>query len=794
MIEENGLKTVFGSLFHDIGKVIYRSGGSRKSHSESGYEYLKEAGIQDEKILNCVRYHHNEPLKNAPIKDNDYAYIVYYADNIASFTDRREVDTGEAKFGFDQKIPLDSVFNLLNGNHGKSHYEMRVLNPESDINYPTNQPVEMDKEFYQRIITAITESLKGITLSEEYLNSLLSVLEANLSYIPSSTAKKEVADISLYDHVKITAAVASCVQQYLEEKQEHDFKKCLLRNAKKSYEEEMFLMYSMDISGIQKFIYTVGQKGALKGLRARSFYLEIMMEHIVDELLERLSLSRANLIYTGGGHCYMLIPNTTKVHKVIEEYESELNQWFMKTFDIALYVAGGYATATANNLKNEPEGSYSELYRTMSRMISKKKLHRYSADMIRKLNKKKHDAERECSVCHRSAKLVDEKCPVCLALETLSGSVLHEKYFTILSEPKKNAVVLPFGKYLIAQNETELLKHMQEISYVRCYTKNNICVGKHVTTKLWVGDYNTGETFEELAKQAEGVKRVGILRADVDSLGTAFTHGFQGEDGKGKYATLSRTATLSRQLSLFFKCYINRILQNGTETLLGKGGARKAVIIYSGGDDIFLAGAWNDVIAAFMDIRKALEKFTQGTLTISGGVGVYPPKYPVNIMAKEVERLEDFSKALDGKNAITLFEEERIYSESKQSEKIVENHRYSWDEFEQKVINEKLTALNEYFGNSEEHGMAFLYHLVELLRNTHEKINTARYVYLLSRMEPEEDKEKDNSKVRDEYRRFSEKMYQWSKNENDRKQLITAIYLYVYLNRREGEEDEINRG
>ena len=144
MIGENGLKTVFGSLFHDIGKVIYRSGGSRKGHSESGYEYLKEAGIQDEKILNCVRYHHNEPLKNAPIKDNDYAYIVYYADNIASFTDRREVDTGEVKFGFDQKIPLDSVFNLLNGNHGKSHYEMRVLNPESDINYPTNQPVEMD--------------------------------------------------------------------------------------------------------------------------------------------------------------------------------------------------------------------------------------------------------------------------------------------------------------------------------------------------------------------------------------------------------------------------------------------------------------------------------------------------------------------------------------------------------------------------------------------------------------------------------------------------------------------------
>ena len=48
------------------------------------------------------------------------------------------------------------------------------------------------------------------------------------------------------------------------------------------------------------------------------------------------------------------------------------------------------------------------------------------------------------------------------------------------------------------------------------------------------------------------------------------------------------------------------------------------MIVYSGGDDVFLAGAWNEVIAVFMDLRKSLERFTQGTLTISGGIGVYP--------------------------------------------------------------------------------------------------------------------------------------------------------------------------
>jgi CRISPR-associated protein Csm1 len=54
-----------------------------------------------------------------------------------------------------------------------------------------------------------------------------------------------------------------------------------------------------------------------------------MMEHLVDELLEKLSLSRANLIYTGGGHCYMLLPNTDRVRKILKEYEVQINQWLL---------------------------------------------------------------------------------------------------------------------------------------------------------------------------------------------------------------------------------------------------------------------------------------------------------------------------------------------------------------------------------------------------------------------------------------------------------------------------------
>ena len=762
-------KLVIGSLLHDIGKVVYRSGDGR-NHSESGYSYLKtETKIQDKEILHCVRYHHAANLKGADLAKDDCAYITYYADNVAAFTDRREAQEQEP--GFDKKIPLASVFNILNGNHGNSHYAMQVLNPEDGIHYPTEDEIRMDEQFYQTVIRNITDNLKGITLDEEYLNSLLSVLEANLSYIPSSTSKKELADISLYDHVKMTAAIASCVEQYLSEKGEDDYRDRLFMHAQQSYEEAMFLLYAMDISGIQNFIYTVGEQGALKGLRSRSFYLEIMMEHMVDELLGKLSLSRANLIYTGGGHCYLLLPHTETVCNVLADYEKELNQWFLEHFDTALFVGTGYAPASANALRNVPEGSYANLYLDISEQITAKKGHRYTADMIRKLNARKPDGERECKVCRRVAKLKaeEDKCPICRALEKMAGSVLEEDFFTIISEKEKDALPMPFGRYLVADSEQELLKRMGQDSYVRCYTKNRIYTGKHVTTKLWVGDYYSDKTFEELAQHSEGVPRIGILRADVDNLGMTFLYGFKGADGKGTYETLSRTATLSRQLSLFFKCYINEILRNGSTNLLGAGGARRAVIVYSGGDDVFLAGAWNDVIAAFSDLRQALERFSQGTLTISGGVGVYQADYPLNVMAKEVEHLENCSKK-DGKNAITIFSTD---------------HRYPWAEFERSVLHEKLPVLDAYFGATEDHGMAFLYHLVELLRNTGEKINTARYVYLLSRMEPQEE---ENKQKLEQYRRFSQKMYEWSKDETNRKELITAMYLYVYLNRTEGEE------
>ena len=185
-------KLIIGGLLHDIGKVIYRTGDGRK-HSKSGYDYLKdEVGIDDSIILDSVLYHHADAIKNANIEDDSFAYITYIADNIASATDRRKKENED--YGFEITQPLQPVFNILNGNNADMYYHPLELTDK--INYPTDEMYPFDNTFYFKIKSDILDCLKGIELSSPYVNSLLSILESTLTYIPSSTSKSEVADIS----------------------------------------------------------------------------------------------------------------------------------------------------------------------------------------------------------------------------------------------------------------------------------------------------------------------------------------------------------------------------------------------------------------------------------------------------------------------------------------------------------------------------------------------------------------------------------------------------------------------
>ena len=76
--------------------------------------------------------------------------------------------------------------------------------------------------------------------------------------------------------------------------------------------------------------------------------------------------------------------------------------------------------------------------------------------------------------------------------------------------------------------------------------------------------------------------------------------------------------------------------------------------------------------------------------------------------------------------------------------------------------------------------LGYLYRMTELLRQAeNDKLNLARYAYLLARLQP-----KRSSGSYALYNEFSKQMYAWACSGTDRLQLVTAIYLYVYMNRK----------
>lgn len=811
-----------GALLHDIGKVCYRT-GKRINHSKLGGDFLEQylkAGEEAERLLNCVRYHHKDYLQKAKLDKNDLAYIVYEADNIASGMDRRE-NEGEEK-GFDPKLNLDSIFSVF-----YSDKEIQVANKypliykdiNKSFNYPRTDISLATNSNYEALLNKIKSHFITKDISQISINQLLQIIEEGFSYLPSSTNRAEVCDISLYVHSKITSAVASCMKLYFDEQQIQDYKKYCFNSGSKIFRnEKIYLLVSGDISGIQDFIYTIPSKGALKTLRGRSLYIDLLLEEFIDEYLEQIGLSRANVLYSGGGHFYILAPNIEDTKKAIDKLQAKMNRWLMENIGINLYLAIGMAECSANNLmKSEAQGN---LFAIVNKKLKDDKTIRYSKDEnflehIFNVEKEENTAKKECNICHN---LVDKlwkynsdeeiACEFCLNLYKLGQDILTQDLVFVISEEKIDGGIKIFGKdkdlYMYAVNIEDI--DMFKGKILRIYSKNNL-LESDLSIRLYLADYSAKNendevmTFDDLAKSScktdKGIKRLGVLRLDIDDLGIAFSSGFVSDKDKIednlRYATLSRYADLSKDISMFFKVAINKIcagdltgcvdFEEKAFNIFGiaKAPKRKVNIIYAGGDDLFLVGAWDEVLEVAIDINIAFKQFTNGKLTLSAGMAMFSPTYPISKMAEIAGLLVQMSKNRKDKNSIALFGMETNLKANGQLEC---KHIYTWADFEMKVCKEKMNYLLARLSfdgdkfNKLSVGKSLIYRLMDLIQLADEdKLNIARFAYVLARMQPKQDKDEQKRKV---YEDFVSKMYQWINNNEDKKQLATALNLLVY--------------
>lgn len=360
-MNELTLQATFAGLLHDIGKLVWRAGLGKRTHAFAGAEYLKAhfADPKAQNFLACVQYHHEKELRAASLPANHPAYITCAADSIAASIDRRGIESGNQDY--DASQPLLSIFSHLNGEHPKQF--VAPIQPSGSVPFPVSA-ASVAKSDYEQLLHHFEQGLSHIGYGAEWLNALLALLEECTSTVPASTYRAQSEDVSLYDHLKVTAAVSACISEYLLAQGIDNWRDYLQSPTSDFRKTNVFLLYTADISGIQKFIYTVATRGAQRALRSRSFFLELFMENYIDLVLDACGLSRANLLYSGGGHCYLLLPNTDAVRATVREVNRKTNDWLIAQFGIQLFLANGWCPCSADALCNRPaeESPYKEIF------------------------------------------------------------------------------------------------------------------------------------------------------------------------------------------------------------------------------------------------------------------------------------------------------------------------------------------------------------------------------------------------------------------------------------------------
>ncbi len=837
---EEKLRLIQGALLHDIGKVAYRAGKTQKqNHAFAGSDWLTDVinppnvpqklpNPQIKELIEMVRFHHAAYLRNSSVSKENLAWLVCEADNIAAGTDRREIppEGEESSAGgntqrYDRSLPLQNVFNLvrLSKEQKDGSQVFRMSNAKTDetsYNPPVSKGISISTSEYAAIWTGMDRDLRGVDYSSsEYLQSLFSLLEGYLSYIPSSTDQTQVSDISLFDHSSLTAAIAACLYDYAQAHNIADLSKWCGEQYKALRDTNLFLLVHADLSGIQDFIYTISSKKALKSLRGRSFYLEVLLENIADDILQNLSLSRANLIYSGGGGFYMLLPNTQQAIDVLESARKTYNNWLFQNFSIDLYLGLAWEAASPNHFMYK-EGSTkgtATVFQAVSSQLSKQKMRRYSGDSLAAVFEpvRQEHGTRECTVCGTSSQLVNAAqtefgieniCKNCAALIRLGEALIYESKddddTQVFIVHQKNIKISEYPMQLPSREGTlhlscstvkkarSVLKDQSE-DIVRIYSKNTIINGLTGATRLRIGDYNHCHAtegfgaveFEDFVKNSNGIERIAVLRADVDNLGNLFSGGFRKDlNENGKYETLGRYASISRSLSKFFKTQINRVAEQN--------GKRDLVIVYSGGDDVFAVGAWDQVIHFAQDLHSAFSEYTDNKLTFSAGIGFYKHHFPIYRMAELTAELEHQAKSFrPGKDGIALFG-----TTTRDGEEACD-HVYDWDVFKNGV-QKKESYLLDWMNavdsdDNSKAGHSFLYKILALISSEvaeEQSINIARLAYLVARKEPGEHASKERKEKYNELRTL---LYSWATDSQERKQLRTAIQLAVYATRVKGE-------
>ena len=493
---------------------------------------------------------------------------------------------------------------------------------------------------------------------KSFSETLLNVLFKHAANVPASTI--HFPDVSLYDHSKMTAALAVSLYDI---------------NKETTPSESPFLLIGADISGIQTYIYQIISKYTAKNLKGRSFYLRLLTDAVVNYILKELYLFQANVIYNSGGSFYILSPNTMFVRTRLQHVVKKIEEQMFASHGTTLFLAIDSISFSKDALMHKNGENLQKVWAELFVKRDAKKSQKFASLIKNNYSKfftpntfgiETDKITGEGFSQNEKTKTIEEigKVKFLTYQQIELGRILRETELIAVSDHeiaywKDYRPIEPLGLsqffYFFKRDDIPKMKELlkgttDQVSFITLNGREGNCeflyanqdsdfimqgINNTYGLSFYGGNHFNGKTFDELCKNddEDSFKRLGVLRMDVDNLGSIFENGMLPEQ-----TTLSRYAALSRSFDYFFSGYLNRIQQETAP--------HTSFIIYSGGDDLFIIAAWNDAIKLAKRIRDDFSEFVcfNHTFSISGGIAVLTPKFPIMRGAKESEEEEKYAK------------------------------------------------------------------------------------------------------------------------------------------------------
>lgn len=700
-------------FFEKFKNVLYSVPGIKQNIWEND-------GSQFDSIANLACHHHKpQTLLQSMISLADWWSAGIDRQNPQTL-ERESGENGKTdstiNWGRDRykKSPLYSIFNTIRtdanptsyGNMGFPLKPLSLSIQGADSTFPRCIKTEEDggnEAQYYKLWQAFSEDFGKLPTDsyKAFVESLIYLLQKYTWCIPSNT--NDMSDVSLFDHLKTTAAFAHCFfihyQQHPEAYEYDNVGKRL------SLQEDVFpvLLVGGDLSGIQKFIYNISSQKAAVSLKGRSFYLQLLIDSVIDRIVRdsRIDATRGQVVYSSGGKFYMLLPNTEKVRNALTDLDKEFSDslWQEHQGQLLLnlaWVAFSFSDGKFS-FEKQKKKDIGQLWKCLADKLSGKKDQKFKHVLLNRYEDfftpqavsfnpedKKH---RLCAVtgiegsCEKlNPKDTDdeavyvlpsikEQCKLGETLKDADYVITYQenKLSTYLSSRAKCEIgIVNTYSYLFDQKEliddnaefrkitsadVSLVKRINNVDFLDARIKGQ----KTSYGFLFYGGNQQAQkgennkTFEELADDTY----LGVLRMDVDGLGAIF---IQGLDENAK--SFSAYSTLSFLLDYFFSGLLNTIREEFKDDVN---------ILYAGGDDVFAIGRWDKLILFAERTRQAFRKFTgREDISISGGIVLVNDKFPIAKAAEMSGEAEDKAKRFEPwretdvkykKNAFTLFNE-----------------------------------------------------------------------------------------------------------------------------------------